>query len=100
MARSRIMMLVRPQPARSAATQWLLPVGLLAAVTAACDRNQSQPSVASADSIPDAPPYTATLSRFDVPLDYDFTPILAEVERVVPKTLGSMAERHQMGDDP
>lgn len=51
------------------------------------------------DSIPDAPPYTATLSRFDVPLDYDFTPILAEVERAVPKTLGSMTDRHQMGDD-
>jgi hypothetical protein len=39
------------------------------------------------------------LSHFETPLEYDFTPILAVVERVVPKTFGSLDSVRQMGDD-
>jgi hypothetical protein len=47
-----------------------------------------------------APPPPRTLSRFDVPLDYDFTPVLAIVERAVPRTFGSLdSVRVVPGDD-
>src|SRR5262249_23425532 len=36
---------------------------------------------------------------FDVPLEYDFTPVLAVVERVVPKTFGSLDSVKQVGND-
>jgi hypothetical protein len=39
------------------------------------------------------------LSRFNVPLDYDFTPVLGVIERVVPKRFGSIDSVHQVGDD-
>ena len=39
------------------------------------------------------------LSNFRVPLEYDFTPILAVVERVVPRTFGSLDSVRQAGDD-
>ena len=38
-------------------------------------------------------------SRLSVPLEYDFTPLLAQVERIVPKTFGSMDSVHAMKDD-
>ena len=46
-----------------------------------------------------APPPEPPLSRFNVPLDYDFTAILRVVERVVPKQFGSIDSVHQVGDD-
>ena len=39
------------------------------------------------------------LSRFQAPLAYDFTPILAVVERAVPRTFGSLDSIRQVGDD-
>jgi len=39
------------------------------------------------------------VSHFRVPLEYDFTPILAVVERVVPRTFGSLDSVRQVGDD-
>ncbi|HXC25797.1 MAG TPA: DUF4403 family protein, partial [Gemmatimonadaceae bacterium] len=49
----------------------------------------------------DAPPPPPPLaeSRFNVPLQYDFTQILGIVERVVPKTFGSLDSLHLVGDD-
>ena len=43
-------------------------------------------------------PHAPTLSRFDVPLSYDFTDVLKTVERVVPTTFGSLAEVKRAGD--
>jgi hypothetical protein len=51
------------------------------------------------DSIAEVPLPAAELSQFDVPLQYDFTPVLAIVERVVPKTFGSLDSVKQVGDD-
>ena len=48
-------------------------------------------------SEPPAP--AATRSQFNVPLDYDFTPIMSLMERAVPRTFGSLTTVHQMGDD-
>ena len=45
------------------------------------------------------PPPPAELSRFSVPLDYDFTSVLRIVERVVPPTFGSMDSVRMVGDD-
>lgn len=46
-----------------------------------------------------APPPARELSQFDAPLEYDFTPILAIIERSVPKTFGSLDSVRQAGDD-
>ncbi|MEP6733647.1 MAG: DUF4403 family protein [bacterium] len=43
-----------------------------------------------------APP---ELSRFSVPLEYDFTSVLRLVEQIVPKTFGSMDSVKTVGDD-
>src|SRR5262245_13639938 len=45
------------------------------------------------------PPPDIPLSRFNVPLDYDFTSVLGVVERTVPKQFGSIDSVHQVGDD-
>lgn len=45
-----------------------------------------------------APPPPLAVSRFDVPLSYDFTQVLATVERVVPMTFGSLADVKSVGD--
>jgi hypothetical protein len=65
--------------------------------------------MACATEIPPAPPVkpAATapaplppaLSRFSVPLEYDFTAVLRLVEQVVPKQYGSMDSVHMMGTD-
>lgn len=39
------------------------------------------------------------LSRFDVPLDFDFTSVMDVIEGVVPKTFGSIDVKHQIGDN-
>jgi hypothetical protein len=73
---------------------------MLALAAAACGRDRpSAPPSSADDLIPEAPPSSPTLSHFDVPLQYDFTPILAEVERAVPRTLGSLDDRNRIGDD-
>ena len=71
---------------------------------AACGGEGARPPAAGAPDSAGAevagPPIPApTLSRFDVPLEYDFTPVLTAVERAIPLTFGSMDERHQIGDN-
>jgi hypothetical protein len=53
-------------------------------------------SAAALDAVP-LPP--RTMSRFDVPLDYDFTPVLAIVERAVPRTFGSLDSVRSVPND-
>lgn len=49
------------------------------------------------DALPAPPP--VALSHFNVPLVYDYTPVLAVVERVVPRTFGSIDSVHMVGND-
>ena len=49
------------------------------------------------DSLPTPPPLA--LSHFNVPLIYDYTPVLTLVERVVPRQFGSIDSVHMVGDD-
>lgn len=65
---------------------------------AACTRETPSTTPAPPDIAAPAPA-RAALSRFSVPLEYDFTPVLAIVERVVPKTFGSMDSVRTMGTD-
>jgi hypothetical protein len=65
----------------------------------ACSRER--PATVTAlqlDSLPPAPPLP--ISHFNVPLVYDYTPILGVVERVVPKKFGSIDSVRMVGDDP
>jgi hypothetical protein len=48
----------------------------------------------------DPPPPPQTLSRFNVPIDYDFTPVMATVERAVPKRFGSLDSIREVPGDP
>jgi hypothetical protein len=71
---------------------------LLPAIACRDDRKTAATTVA--DSAVFAPPPLAPVaSRFDVPLDYDFTPVMEIVERTVPKTFGSIDELHVAGTD-
>jgi hypothetical protein len=47
----------------------------------------------------DPPPPPQTLSRFNVPIEYDFTPVMATVERLVPLKFGSLDDVRQVGSD-
>ncbi len=79
------------------------PLALAALFAAACAPEQRAASAAhGADTTGInelAPPPPRTLSHFDVPLDYDFTPVLDVVERVVPRTFGSLDSVRTVGDD-
>lgn len=57
----------------------------------------SVPAAASEASAVAAPAPPPTVSRFDVPLSYDFAQVLKTVERVVPTTFGSLADVKSMG---
>jgi len=91
--------------ARSFRVRWLsggvVACGL--ALASACSRDR--PASPARDNEPgDTAIYTPVaavpvLSNFRVPLEYDFTPILAVVERVVPRTFGSLDSVRQAGDD-
>lgn len=71
-------------------------IGLMA-LSAAC-QSGGRPDVSDlADTEPPPPPQT--LSRFNVPIDYDFTPVMATVERVVPKTFGSLSDVRRVPND-
>ena len=97
-----------PMPVRRGPAVWrpwrrvALPA-LVASLVAACGRERPADAPALREltaAALEAPPVpAATLSRFGVPLDYDFTPVLAVVERAVPATFGSLDTRHQLGDD-
>jgi hypothetical protein len=65
---------------------------------AACTREA--PSLASTPPDRAAPrPETAELSRFSVPLAYDFSTMIQLVERAVPKTFGSLDSIRMIGTD-
>lgn len=72
------------------------------ALAGATSCRESRPTVHTAkpqlDSLPTPPPLA--LSHFNVPLTYDYAPILALVERIVPTTFGSIDSVHMVGDDP
>lgn len=72
----------------------LLAMTLLQACRTERPATASSPQL---DSLPTPPPLA--LSRFNIPLIYDYTPVLAVVERVVPKTFGSIDSVHMVGDD-
>ena len=69
---------------------------VLLVLHAGCGRDERVDAISrsSADSatVTAPPPPPATPSRFDAPLEYDFTPVLEVVERAVPRTFGSMDE--------
>ncbi|MES2177822.1 MAG: DUF4403 family protein [Gemmatimonadota bacterium] len=44
-------------------------------------------------------PAPAAVSRFSVPLEYDFSAVLKLVEQIVPRTFGSMDSARVIGDD-
>src|SRR3569833_3825476 len=75
---------------------------MLAVLVVSCNRDKRPPvrespadtAVSTAEEV--AMP---VLSRFQAPLAYDFTPILAIVERAVPKQFGSLDSVRQIGDD-
>lgn len=71
---------------------------LLALVLVAC--SHESPSTASDAAILGAPPPPpAALSRFSVPLAYDFSSMTGVVERAVPRTLGSLDSVRMIGTD-
>lgn len=72
----------------------------LAATTLAIAACRREP-VTTVALIEEAPPLPAPAapSRFSVPLDYDFTAILGTVERVVPRTFGSLDSVRVAGND-
>jgi hypothetical protein len=64
----------------------------------ACTREN--PATASTPPVRGAPPPPpASLSRFSVPLAYDFSSMIALVERAVPRTLGSLDSVRMIGTD-
>jgi hypothetical protein len=71
---------------------------LAAVLSGACDR-KGGPSVADTTIAPAPAPPAIPLSRFNVPLEYDFTTVLGVVERAVPKKFGSIDSVRQVGDD-
>ena len=80
----------------SAAPRGLI-LAMLALAPTGCARERARTVPDVPESAPPPPP--AELSRFSVPLSYDFTPILPVVERAVPTTFGSMDSVHTVGDD-
>src|SRR5215204_6425247 len=68
--------------------RWSPTVIVLGIATWACQPGGSRSPADLADVDPPPPPQT--LSRFNVPIEYDFTPVMTTVERVVPKTFGSL----------
>jgi hypothetical protein len=74
---------------------------LAALLLAACSKDRPAPPVHAGDTAvaTDSEVATPVVSHFQAPLSYDFTPILAVVERVVPRTFGSLDSVRQVGDD-
>src|SRR3954469_15172055 len=77
------------------AKRWTVSASLVGAI--ACQAGPRADVSAFADDEP--PPAPQTLSRFNVPIEYDFTPVMAQVEQAVPKTFGSLQDVKQAGED-
>ena len=84
----------RMMVARAAAT---ILFGSIVAFTAC--RHEAPPVTANVIDEAAPPPPAAELSRFSVPLDYDFSAVLNVVERVVPASFGSMDSVRMVGND-
>jgi hypothetical protein len=83
-------------PGRSRVALLLL---LIMPLLQACRRERPATlSSTQLDSLPAPPPLP--LSHFNIPLVYDYTPVLAVVERVVPKKFGSIDSVRMVGNDP
>jgi len=76
----------------------LASVLIAAVATLGACRREPVTTVALIEEAPPLPAPAAT-SRFSVPLDYDFTAVLRTVERVVPRTFGSMDSVRVVGND-
>ncbi len=89
-----------PSPLPPRACAFALATLLAMTMIAGC--RESRPPLSAAksqlDLLPTPPPLQ--LSHFNVPLIYDYAPILALVERTVPITFGSLDEVRMVGDDP
>ena len=83
---------------RRAHSARVVPLLLGFAAISACHHDRAEAVHAAALTAP--PPPAAVLSTFNAPLEYDFTPVLRVVERVVPTTFGSLDSLHQVGADP
>jgi hypothetical protein len=88
---------LRSTPTKRSALQ--LPATLLCTIgLAACTRET--PSTATTPPDRAAPrPEAAALSRFSVPLAYDFSTMIQLVEKAVPKTFGSLDSIRMIGTD-
>ena len=71
---------------------------LLLVLLSACAREAPSTSPEPPDVAAPAPA-PPELSRFSVPLEYDFTAVLRLVEQIVPTTFGSMDSVKTVGDD-
>ncbi len=71
---------------------------LLLALVAGCTREAPSTTPEPPDVAAPAPG-PAELSRFSVPLEYDFSAVLRLVEEIVPTTFGSMDSVKTVGDD-
>src|SRR5262245_12172838 len=70
----------------------------MAAIVVGC-RKEPAPVVASDVPLSAPPPGPAELSQFSVPFEYDFSPMLRVVERVVPTRFGSLDSVRMVGTD-
>jgi hypothetical protein len=71
---------------------------LLGLATSACARET--PATATRPPVDGAPPPPpAELSRFSVPLEFEFSSMIAIVERAVPRTFGSLDSVRMIGTD-
>jgi hypothetical protein len=84
---------------RSVRTVWIRPTYLaLLLGLGACRRGQPDAVADLADTAP-APPASA-VSRFSVPLAFDFTAVLPTIERAVPRRFGSLDSIRALKTDP
>ncbi|MGI8510682.1 MAG: DUF4403 family protein [Gemmatimonadaceae bacterium] len=76
-----------------------LALGLATAAFAACHKDVAvnRRAISVMETAPAPPPLP--LSSFNAPIQYDFTPVLSIVERVVPHTFGSLDSLHAVGGD-
>jgi len=61
------------------------------------ERAATPPGAQQFEALPAPPP--VALSRFNIPLIYDYTPILSLVEQAVPRRFGSIDSVHMVGND-
>ena len=78
--------------------RWFRVLQFAAAIVVGSCRREPVTTAALIDEAPPLPA-PAALSRFSVPLDFDFSGVLRTVDRVVPRTFGSMDSVRMAGND-